>query len=755
MQKFSAKKLLVLVSILCLIMVIPTALALFFHHQAQNEQTVNNIVTRYATRLPTWNTRINKGLQAPGNLTTLSLDSTIKANWTAPKDPKVIWQVFSIWDQSDILISAKVLGNTATAADGNGLQTGVAYKVKVQSMDASGALSEPATATATTDPQLPMKDAAFFENFNDTPPGDLNANYFDVRTFNRPNHPVDPAVDSDKRQVFVNERHFHTEVIGGEDSAGVFLRPRVPFDFANRTGTIQFEVDFPAILRVPGKWWEVDVSQDPISNEEQLGDTSSGHFSNSVVFGFFNQNSDLFAASNPEQAVNGVNLPIIKVNIHGVITTFKGDKPIYTPTNVRLPVVLKLSQTSAEMIVNGISRLKATGFTLPFTRGNVQFFHRANYGTKVIPAPFNPPTQTVQLLHWETIQYDGPAGSFSPLMKTYIQPDCKSVVTYGDFANIIHSCGHMRPLNGGSVTLAIPDDLSQAKTARCIFNRTTTSGTGTLTVNGHTITIPITYHPVPGDQVVDHSLELEALTIPIAWLHRGSNTFQFHFSDGQAQFTQTELEVTFNQRRVIGNPPVMPMPMLSAITTTFRVERLVTDPMQLTGTTYLYSLGSADPLMYNASVITTQTPWLKITSPTRGIMTSPALGGGVTPLTFRVDFHDYTTPSTFNFDGDIGIIKVTGGNMPQYIGVLRAFYGRRVHYGIIPSTAFPLTTQFNKAAIPGYHASKGGGFTQSEPGDLQSRWDTNWALLVKTLENSLDQRPRRRICIVGARIYPL
>lgn len=749
MRKFSMKKVLVLVSILCLIIMISTALVLIFHSPGQSKQTVNSATAQVATQLPTQSVRINKNLQAPGNLTTLSLDSTIRANWTAPKDPKVIWQVFSIWDQRDMLISAKVLGNTSIAADGNGLQTGAAYKVKVQSMDASGALSVPVTAIAITDPQSPMKNAAFFENFDDTPPGDLNPNYFDVRTFDRPNHPVDPAVDSDKRLVFVNERHFHTEVIGGEDSAGVFLRPRVPFDFANRTGTIQFEVDFPAILRVPGKWWEVDVSQDPISNEEQLGDTSSGNFRNSVVFGFFNQNPDLFAASSSEKAVNSVNLPIIKVNIHGVITTFTGKEPVYTPTNVRLPVVLKLSQTSAEMIVNGISRLKATGFTLPFTRGNIQFFHRANYGTKVIPAPFNPPTQTVQLLHWETIQYDGPAGSFSPLMKTYIQPDCKPVVVYGDFANTIHSCGRMRPLNGGSVTLSIPDDLSQAKTARCIFNRTTTTGTGTLTVNGHTIPIPMTSHPVPGDQVVDHSLELEALTIPLTWLHQGSNTFQFHFSDRHAQFTQTELEVAFNQHRVIGNPPVMPMPMLSATTATFRVERLTTDPMQLTGTTYLYSLGSADPLTYHASVITTQTPWLKITSPKTGIMVSPALGGGVTPLTFRVDFHDYTTPSTFNFDGDIGIIKVTGGNMPQYIGILRAFYGRKTHYGIIPSAAFPLTTQFNKAAIPGYHASTGGGFAQNEPDSLQRRWEKDWTLLFRDLEGVLDRRPRWQRPIPG------
>lgn len=703
MRSLSVKKAGIVIAVFCLVIAAPVALVIAFYQQGLGGHGVMDHSHQSPNGTPTQSAVINKNLQPPSNLTTLSLDSTIKANWTAPNDPKVAWQVFSVWGQNNVLISSKVLGKTATAADGNGLQTGATYTVKVQSMDAAGELSKPVSATTTTDAQSPMKNAAFFENFDDSPPGDLNSNYFDVRTFDRPNHPVDPAIDYDKRQVFVNERHFHTEVIGGEDSAGVFLRPRAPFDFANRTGTIQFEVDFPAILRVPGKWWEVDVSKDPISNEEQLGDTSSGNFSNSVVFGFFNQNPHYFAASDPQQAVKSVNLPIIKVNINGTITSFTGTEPLYTPTNVRLPVVLRLSQTSAEMIVNGNSILKATGFTLPFTRGNIQFFHRANYGTKVTSAPYNPPTQTVQLLHWETIQYDGPDGSFSPVMKTYIQPDCKPVVAYGDYANRINSCGRMLPLNGGSATLSIPDDLSQAKTARFIFNRTTTSGNGTVTINGHPTAIPMTSHPVPSDQVVDHSLELEAVDIPVSWLERGSDTFQFRFSDGNARFTQAELEVTFNQPRVIGNPPVMPMGMLSATTTTFRVERLTTDPMQLTGTTYLYSLGSATPIRYNAAVITTKTPWLKITSPTSGTLNSPALGGGVTALTFSVDFSDYTTPSDSNFDGDIAIIKVTGGNMPQYIGVLRAYYGRAVAYGIIPPTAIPLTTQFNKAGIPDYH----------------------------------------------------
>ena len=171
MRIFSRKKALALVGVFCFVLAIPTALALFFHQQDQSRQAMK-VGSQHYDQLPVPSAIINTHLQSPSNLTTLSLDSTIKANWTAPADPKVSWQVFSVWDQNGTLISSKVLGNTATAADGNGLQTGAVYMIKVQSMDASGRLSKPVTATATTDAQAPMKNAAFFENFDDTPPGD-------------------------------------------------------------------------------------------------------------------------------------------------------------------------------------------------------------------------------------------------------------------------------------------------------------------------------------------------------------------------------------------------------------------------------------------------------------------------------------------------------------------------------------------------------------------------------------------------------
>jgi hypothetical protein len=635
------------------------------------------------------------------------LDSTIKANWIPSSDPAVKWQVASVWTgDGSQLISSKVLSPTATAADMNGLRTGDTYMVKIQTINKSGVLSDGVSATGTTDPQSPMANAAFFENFDAMPAGgDLDYNYFDVRTNDR-NRPGD--IHLDKTQAFVNERHFHTQVIGGEGGSAVLIRPRIPFDFTNRTGTIQFEVDMPGDLRVPGKWFEVVVSKDIVGDDFALGDINSGNFADSITFGFFRDGGGLDCmGANPGKEAHCLNQPTIIVNNGGVQhefqTPFDISRSFFSPPNVRMPIVIKLSQTSAEMFLNGGSVAKATGFTLPFTKGNITFAHRAGYGTKISTDHFEPqiPALGFQLLHWETIQYDGPAGSYNPIVKMYVQPNCSTVVhmshdTYGTIDN----CPTVSP--GGSVTLNVPDDLSQAKSARLIINNSLTTGSGTVSINGNSAPITVTNHldldnPTTLIQHVDHVAD-----IPLNWLHTGSNTIQFSYDNTAATFNQVELEVIFNQQRVLGNPPLNPPPQIGVTTSTFREERINSDPMQLTGTTYIYNGGTSAPVTYNASVITPDSTWLHITPPTTGTLTSPALGGGLTPLTFSVDYTNLNPPVT-GLDGDIGVIRITGGVMPMYVVVIRQFFNQDARHPTVSS--FPLTTVFNKSAIPDYNGS--------------------------------------------------
>jgi len=116
---------------------------------------------------------------------------------------------------------------------------------------------------------------------------------------------------------------------------------------------------------------------------------------------------------------NEVNIPQITVNIGGNVTTFEGTSRQINPSNVRMPIVLKVSQSAAEFYVNGVRVVQATGFNLPFTQGYWVVAHRGFYASRADAVPI-----PLQLLHWETIQFDGPTGSYNSVVKSYIQPGC-------------------------------------------------------------------------------------------------------------------------------------------------------------------------------------------------------------------------------------------------------------------------------------------------------------------------------------------
>jgi hypothetical protein len=80
-----------------------------------------------------------------------------------------------------VLTGEKVLGTTATAADGNGLQPDHAYTVAVPSISAAGELPNPVVVGASSDRQSPMRNAVLFDNFEEAAPGPMNPNYDRVR----------------------------------------------------------------------------------------------------------------------------------------------------------------------------------------------------------------------------------------------------------------------------------------------------------------------------------------------------------------------------------------------------------------------------------------------------------------------------------------------------------------------------------------------------------------------------------------------
>ena len=618
---------------------------------------------------------IDPTLPPPANLQTTGLNSTIRVNWTPASDSRVAWQLVSVWDGAT-LMGEKVLSATTTAADGNGLQPDHAYTVAVQSMSASGKFSNPLMSRAGTDRQSAMRSAIFFDNLEENAPGPLDPNYFDVRL--RDGETTPAGVD-DRARVFVSEHHFHTEIISGTGDAAVMIRPRGIFDFSNRVGTFQFEVDMAGVQSIPGKWFEIHLSRHAPTDAQFFGlatnenDTYPDDLSFSV------------ARSINAAEPNHVQTAAIGVNAGGFQRMFEGRADNYTPKNVRVPVVLKVSTTSAEMFINGASVVRATGFTLPFTKGEWTITHRAFY------APRSPAFPAfLQLIHWQTVQFDGPDGSFSPVRKTYLAPGCPGVKIAFRFDCTVDA--------NSAIHVNIPDAVGGIASARLLFNPFDTGGcdhgayTVNAVVNGHTISVP-TQPATPegqGEHCYDHNLA--SIDIPASWLKQGDNIVRVG-----RQADQLEIEAAFNTPRTIAHPTFVPSPIL-AVTNDNLLTGRPAGASTLDLTTYLFSQGGDTPINYTVGNKTgAQTPWLSLMTPRSGTLTSLATGGSLIPITVRIDFSKANEEP-----GNVipAILEVTGG---VYVAIAYDRTGPTYHYAI--KTFSPLITEFDKAAIPDYHGT--------------------------------------------------
>jgi hypothetical protein len=648
-------------------------------------------------------------------LTLTSLDSTIRANWKAPTTTGVKFQVASVWDGST-LVASKVVGATSTAADMNGLAYNKDYTIKVQSINSDNSLSAPITAVGRTDPELPMANAAFFENFNDCKPGDVNYNYFDIHATTKPNAPGFLSAE-DKMMQFANECHFHTQIFGGTDHGGIFLRPRVAFDFANRTGTFQIEVDSPPVMVGTnssitgngsiGKWFELNLDEKfAEGNGDYIGpsEATSGGLNNSVTFGIFSQDETKTGTA------QRYNIPVIVLNNKGVITKFTGTSSIYSPPNVRMPISIKVSQHQAQMYVNGQLAVSTSGdINLPYNKGYWVVNHRSIYSHRIAQNAFALPT-LFQLLHWDTIQFDGPSGSINPVVHTYVQPNCPTTTVLEGFSYEQH-CSHIKT-SGGSVSLNLPTtdgDPAAAQTVHLNFIQKGSRASG-LTVNG----TPVTITSAPTDQF--------QVDVPTNLVHTGNNTFTFTGSG--IDVTQVELEVITKTPRVLTtNNGLAPGPMINVTGQNLYMEKLASDPAVKTITTNLYSQGAVSPVNYTAMVESpANAPWLTIsndggatfgTSVSGTLSSSPAVGGGgsLVPLIVRIDYSKAPTEGSFGEGAWIDQIMIHGSagtatTMPVAVGVFGFTPTSLVesnYTGPAPIvTSYPLNGVINKCAIIDY-----------------------------------------------------
>jgi hypothetical protein len=506
------------------------------------------------------------------------LDSTIRANWTASSDPRTVRYAFSTWD-GGTLVGTKIVAGNSPAADANGLQTGHAYLIQLQAVDSAGNLSNPVTATATTDAQPPLANVAF------------------LTLQRQPRRRPRPEP----------------------------LRRAHPLDGGRHRRRARLEAGLPlgaplahAAHREPGAGGRPGAP----ARAGRLHEPQADHrVRGGLVIGI---NVDQPITSDPGES--DVTIPLF----------FQGPSTRYTAPNVRVPIVAKLSQTSAQLFINGTLAVNATGFSLPWSRGHLLPLHK-NYRTGVIDAEPTTPKEVLQLLHWDVVQFDGPAGSYNPVVRAYIQPGCRGTVyVYSQGFRTCPSFLDFAHPSPAAVNISIPDDVSKISSAKLLFNGAFTSPLG-VSLNGH----PLTTFPATAGSVESNLLSYDLSPAQVPFLVSGTNTFIF--TGNGVQFpglTQFELEVVYNVPRTNTNPRLMPMPMLNFTDQNVRLDCLLNDPNPVkVATTFLYSFGSAPPVNCTLSPVfpTPQPPWLQVLSPLSGTVSPLVLGGALVPVQIQVD----------------------------------------------------------------------------------------------------------------------
>ena len=103
--------------------------------------------------------------------------------------------------------------------------------------------------------------------------------------------------------------------------------------------TFETEVDMPPVQMAHGKWWGIHFSEYPPSSAYMLSPNSGNGDPNSIMFSISGFNSDY---GNNRLIISQPPV-VISVNVRGHSTSVNGTSGFFSPANVRVPVVIKLS----------------------------------------------------------------------------------------------------------------------------------------------------------------------------------------------------------------------------------------------------------------------------------------------------------------------------------------------------------------------------------------------------------------------------
>lgn len=317
------------------------------------------------------------------------------------------------------------------------------------------------------------------------------------------------------------------EVFNDDDSfAFTSLRIRQPFDFANREGTIVFDVDAKRNIDFDGHgWWvEIWLSADPTPMPYHGAPTVGSYARRAIGFQLAPASTECFHQESP--VCNQVGRIVIEkdfkierdgpIDPNGTFNTFdaKLNRFKFVVSTSKVELWGSNYDAKGEMVKLAV----ADNLALDWTRGYIHLQH-AQYNAGKAHA------SSSQTFRWDNVAFDGPA---FPTPRGYEAPDASEMVGNGDSPVVQFGYDLVR---GGAkpVDLVIPGvDLTNALSATLNFDMVTHGGRDLkYSLNGGEL------HTLKTPDALGHDdlMRTFSLPVPLTELIAGDNAVHFECDD--------------------------------------------------------------------------------------------------------------------------------------------------------------------------------------------------------------------------------
>ena len=286
------------------------------------------------------------------------------------------------------------------------LEEGIQYQMRVYALDSLGRISAPSsTITFEHDPtrvdSMRTRLNGFFDDFN------LTMGPFEERDWNQS---YGGCMEMGKVSQHINNQyHGHNVIASGYCDRGVASsRVRHPFDFTDRTGVIEFDLDGAQKNR---QFWYLDLT--PFSRKRDLtAHTSIGSGSDNMsdpphLLRISEEGENIKVYLADEAGILHHLDDIYQNNACGASLTYCSGENLVPKINVRKHWRIELSKTSIKILINGIVVVDGSLVSTETPNGLEFEVAQVNWLT----FSYNTPKENFMLsmVHWDNFGFDAPS----------------------------------------------------------------------------------------------------------------------------------------------------------------------------------------------------------------------------------------------------------------------------------------------------------------------------------------------------------